>query len=261
LFEELLPEGRPAVIWTDDAKSEEVMERARKRGHELLTVGRKGETIRLVEQSPTPLGQTLVIEHGGKPHRIALPLIGAYQASNVLTAAGLVLATGGEWGATFSAMQRVAPVRGRLERAVISRGGVPVYIDYAHTPDALEAAIAALRPHVEGKLIIVFGAGGDRDRGKRPEMGAIVARLSDVAIVTDDNPRSEDPARIRKDILAGAFGAIEVPGRREAIAEAIRIARAGDIVLVAGKGHETGQIVGDRVLPFDDALVARVCAA
>jgi UDP-N-acetylmuramoyl-L-alanyl-D-glutamate--2,6-diaminopimelate ligase len=261
LFEELLPEGRPAVIWTDDAKSEEVMERARKRGHELLTVGRKGETIRLVEQSPTPLGQTLVIEHGGKPHRIALPLIGAYQASNVLTAAGLVLATGGEWGATFSAMQRVAPVRGRLERAVISRGGVPVYIDYAHTPDALEAAIAALRPHVEGKLIIVFGAGGDRDRGKRPEMGAIVARLSDVAIVTDDNPRSEDPARIRKDILAGAFGAIEVPGRREAIAEASRIARAGDIVLVAGKGHETGQIVGDRVLPFDDALVARECAA
>jgi UDP-N-acetylmuramoyl-L-alanyl-D-glutamate--2,6-diaminopimelate ligase len=261
LFEELLPAGRPAVIWTDDANSEEVVERARKRGHELLTVGRMGETIRLVEQSPTALGQTLVIEHGGKPHRLALPLIGAYQASNVLTAAGLVLATGGEWAATFSAMQRVAPVRGRLERAVISRDGVPVYIDYAHTPDALEAAIAALRPHVEGKLIIVFGAGGDRDQGKRPEMGAVAARLSDMAIVTDDNPRSEDPARIRKDILAGAPGAIEVPGRREAIAEAIRIARAGDIVLVAGKGHETGQIVGNRVLPFDDALVARECAA
>ncbi|HET7575193.1 MAG TPA: UDP-N-acetylmuramoyl-L-alanyl-D-glutamate--2,6-diaminopimelate ligase [Sphingomicrobium sp.] len=261
LFDELLPPGKPAVIWTDDSKSEEVMKRARKRGHELLTVGRKGEAIRLVEQSPTALGQTLVIEHRGKAHRLALPLIGAYQASNVLTAAGLVLATGGEWNATFSAMQRVAPVRGRLERAVISRGGVPVYIDYAHTPDALEAAIAALRPHVEGRLIIVFGAGGDRDRGKRPEMGAVVARLSDVAIVTDDNPRSEDPARIRKDILAGASDAIEVPGRREAIAEAIRIARAGDIVLVAGKGHETGQIVGDRVLPFDDALVARECAA
>jgi UDP-N-acetylmuramoyl-L-alanyl-D-glutamate--2,6-diaminopimelate ligase len=202
-----------------------------------------------------------VLEHGGKRHRLALPLIGAYQSANVLTAAGLVLATGGEWGATFTAMQRVAPVRGRLERAVISRGGVPVYIDYAHTADALEAAIAALRPHVEGRLITVFGAGGDRDQGKRPDMGRVANALSDVVIVTDDNPRSEDPARIRADVMAGAPGASEVPGRREAIAEAIRIAREGDIVLVAGKGHETGQIIGDKVLPFDDALVARECAA
>jgi UDP-N-acetylmuramoyl-L-alanyl-D-glutamate--2,6-diaminopimelate ligase len=261
LFDNLLPTGAPAVIWTDDPKSGEVMERAKRWGHVLLTVGRAGETIRLVEQTPTPLGQTLTLEHAGKTHRLALPLIGAYQASNVLTAAGLVLATGGEWAATFSAMQRVAPVRGRLERAVISRAGAPVYIDYAHTPDALEAAIAALRPHVEGQLITVFGAGGDRDQGKRPEMGAVAERLSDVAIVTDDNPRSEDPRRIRADILAGAPDAREVPGRREAIAEAIRIARAGDIILVAGKGHETGQIIGDRVLPFDDALVARECAA
>jgi UDP-N-acetylmuramoyl-L-alanyl-D-glutamate--2,6-diaminopimelate ligase len=227
----------------------------------VLTVGRKGDAIRLVEQTPTALGQTLVLEHGGKRHRLALPLIGAYQSANVLTAAGLVLATGGEWGATFTAMQRVAPVRGRLERAVISRGGVPVYIDYAHTADALEAAIAALRPHVEGRLITVFGAGGDRDQGKRPDMGRVANALSDVVIVTDDNPRSEDPARIRADVMAGAPGASEVPGRREAIAEAIRIAREGDIVLVAGKGHETGQIVGDKVLPFDDALVARECAA
>ena len=261
LFDELLPPGKPAVIWTDDPKSGEVMERARRRGHEVLSVGRAGETIRLVEQSPTALGQTLLLEHEGKTHRLALPLIGAYQASNVLTAAGLVLATGGKWDATFSAMERVAPVRGRLERAVISRSGVPVYIDYAHTPDALEAAIAALRPHVEGRLITVFGAGGDRDQGKRPEMGAVATRLSDVVIVTDDNPRSEDPAAIRSAIMAGAPGATEVGGRREAIAEAIRIAHAGDIVLVAGKGHETGQIVGDRVLPFDDALVARECAA
>ncbi|MBW8785842.1 MAG: UDP-N-acetylmuramoyl-L-alanyl-D-glutamate--2,6-diaminopimelate ligase, partial [Novosphingobium sp.] len=261
LFDELLPPGKPAVVWADDAKSDEVIERSRRRGHELLTVGRKGETIRLVERTPTSLGQTLLLEHGGKSHRLALPLIGAYQASNVLTAAGLVLATGGKWDATFAAMQRVAPVRGRLERAVISRSGVPVYIDYAHTPDALEAAIAALRPHVEGRLITVFGAGGDRDQGKRPQMGEVAARLSDVVIVTDDNPRSEDPARIRADVLAGAPGATEVPGRREAIAEAIRFAREGDIVLVAGKGHETGQIIGDHVLPFDDALVARECAA
>jgi UDP-N-acetylmuramoyl-L-alanyl-D-glutamate--2,6-diaminopimelate ligase len=261
LFEDLLEPGKPSVIWTDDPKSNEVIERSTRRGHQVLTVGRRGETIRLVDQAPTPLGQTLMLEHGGKPYRLSLPLIGAYQASNVLTAAGLALATGGTWDAIFSAMQRVAPVRGRLERAVISRAGVPVYIDYAHTPDALEAAIAALRPHVEGKLITVFGAGGDRDQGKRPEMGSVATRMSDVVIVTDDNPRSEDPARIRADILAGADGAIEVPGRREAIAEAIRIARGGDIVLVAGKGHETGQIVGDRVLPFDDALVARECAA
>jgi len=261
LFERLLPSGKPAVIWTDDPKSGEVIERCRRAGHDVMTVGREGETIKLVEQSPTALGQALMLEHGGKSHRLALPLIGAYQAANVLTAAGLVLATGGKWADTFSAMQRVAPVRGRLERVVISRGGVPVYIDYAHTPDALEAAIAALRPHVEGRLITVFGAGGDRDQGKRPEMGAVATRLSDVVIVTDDNPRSEDPAIIRSAIMAAAPGATEVPGRREAIAEAIRIAREGDIVLVAGKGHETGQIIGDKVLPFDDALVARECAA
>jgi UDP-N-acetylmuramoyl-L-alanyl-D-glutamate--2,6-diaminopimelate ligase len=261
LFDELLEPGKPAVIWADDPKSLEVIERCGRRGHDVLTVGRNGEAIRLVEQSPTALGQTLLLEHGGKSHRLALPLIGAYQAANVLTAAGLVLATGGKWDDTFAAMQRVAPVRGRLERAVISRAGVPVYIDYAHTPDALEAAIAALRPHVEGRLITIFGAGGDRDQGKRPEMGRVATSLSDVVIVTDDNPRSEDPARIRADIMAGAPGATEVPGRREAIAEAIRIARDGDIVLVAGKGHETGQIIGDRVLPFDDALVARECAA
>jgi UDP-N-acetylmuramoyl-L-alanyl-D-glutamate--2,6-diaminopimelate ligase len=261
LFEELLPPGRPAVIWTDDPRSGEVSERARRRGHQVLTVGRQGKLIRLVEQSPTALGQALQVEHGGKVYKLGLPLIGAYQASNVLTAAALVLATGGDWDDTFAAMQRVSPVRGRLERAVISRSGVPVYIDYAHTPDALEAAIAALRPHVEGRLITVFGAGGDRDQGKRPEMGAVAMRLSDVVIVTDDNPRSEDAAAIRSAIMAGAPGATEVPGRREAIAEAIRIARDGDIVLVAGKGHETGQIIGDQVLPFDDALVARECAA
>jgi len=261
LFEKLLEAGRPSVIWADDPKSGEVIERSKRRGHQVMTVGRMGETIRLVDQAPTALGQTLALEHGGKPYRLALPLIGAYQASNVLTAAGLVLATGGSWDATFSAMQRVAPVRGRLERAVISRGGVPVYIDYAHTPDALDAAIAALRPHVEGRLITVFGAGGNRDQGKRPEMGAVASRMSDIVIVTDDNPRSEDPAVIRSAIMAAAPSAKEVPGRREAIAEAIRVAREGDIILVAGKGHETGQIIGDRVLPFDDALVARECAA
>jgi UDP-N-acetylmuramoyl-L-alanyl-D-glutamate--2,6-diaminopimelate ligase len=176
-------------------------------------------------------------------------------------AAGLVMATGTAFDAAFSAMQRVSPVRGRLERAVISGRGVPVYVDYAHTGDALEAAIAALKPHVEGRLITVFGAGGDRDQGKRPEMGAVASRLSDLVIVTDDNPRGEDPAKIRREVLAGASGAKEIAGRREAIAEAIATARAGDIILLAGKGHEQGQIIGDRVLPFDDVVVARECAA
>jgi UDP-N-acetylmuramoyl-L-alanyl-D-glutamate--2,6-diaminopimelate ligase len=261
LFDEVIEPGRTAVVWTDDPRSDEVIARAKRRGLEVMTVGRKGQSLRLVEQSPSPLGQVLVLEHDGKPHRLAIPLIGAYQAANVMTAAALVLATGGEWRAVFSAMGRVSPVRGRLERAVISRAGAPVYVDYAHTPDALEAAIMALKQHVEGKLIIVFGAGGDRDQGKRAPMGEVAIRLADVVIVTDDNPRSEDPAKIRADILAGAPGAIEVAGRKDAIARALEMARAGDIVLLAGKGHETGQIIGSKVLPFDDALVARECAA
>ncbi len=268
LFDALLAPGAAAVVWTDDPRSDEVIARATARGHTLFTVGRKGDCIRLIAQSPSALGQTLQIEHDSKPYQLALPLIGAYQAANVLTAAGLVLASGGQWDETFAAMQRVAPVRGRLERAVISRAGVPVYVDYAHTADALAAAIEALRPHVAangGRLIAVFGAGGDRDAGKRPDMGAVAARLADVVIVTDDNPRSEDPAAIRAAILAAAPDAAEVAGRREAIAEAIRIAKAGDIILLAGKGHETGQIIGagpsQRVLPFDDALVARECAS
>ena len=265
LFDELLPADGAAVIWTDDPKSAEVIERVRKRGIEPMTVGRSGEFIQLIEQQPTALGQNLVIRHGEGTHRLALPLLGAYQASNVLVAAGLAVATGSSFETVFSAMQRLAPVRGRLERAVISRSGAPVYVDYAHTPDALEAAIAALRPHVSNRLITVFGAGGDRDPGKRPQMGAIAARLSDIVIVTDDNPRGEDAAKIRTEVMAGAPEAIEIEGRREAIAEAIRFAGQGDIILLAGKGHETGQIIGagpkQRVLPFDDALVARECAA
>jgi UDP-N-acetylmuramoyl-L-alanyl-D-glutamate--2,6-diaminopimelate ligase len=166
---------------------------------------------------------------------------------------------------TLENLARVQPVRGRLERAVITRAGAPVYVDYAHTPDAIEAAVEALRPHKERRLIIVFGAGGDRDVGKRAEMGAVAARLADLVIVTDDNPRGEDPALIRRAIMTAAPDAREVPGRREAIAAAVEEAGAGDIILLAGKGHEQGQIVGAgkdmRVLPFDDVAVARECAA
>ena len=261
LFDEVVSADGTAVVWTGDVKSAEVIEHARKRGLRLITAGPEADTIELVSRASTPLGQQLVLRHEGKEHKLSLPLIGAYQMNNVLTAAGLVLATGGNWATTLSGMARVSPVRGRLERAVIGRSGAPVYVDYAHTPDAIEAAIAALRPHVEGRLITVLGAGGDRDEGKRPEMGAVAARLSDVVIVTDDNPRSENPAAIRKAVLTGAPGAIEVGDRRVAIGEAIAMARAGDIVLVAGKGHEQGQIIGDLVLPFDDVTVARECAA
>src|SRR5690349_3923976 len=222
LFDELLPKDATAVIWTDDPKSQDVIERVRRRGIALTTFGRAGQTIRLLEQTPTALGQKLAVRFGEGTYNLALPLIGAYQAANVLVAAGLAMATGSSFESVFSAMQRLAPVRGRLERAVISRAGAPVYIDYAHTPDALEAAIAALRPHVSNRLITVFGAGGDRDAGKRPEMGAVAARLSDVVIVTDDNPRGEDAAKIRSEVLAGAGDAMEIGERRDAIAEAVR---------------------------------------
>ncbi|HEX8622627.1 MAG TPA: UDP-N-acetylmuramoyl-L-alanyl-D-glutamate--2,6-diaminopimelate ligase [Allosphingosinicella sp.] len=261
LFSEVVEPGGAAVIWTDDPRSAEVAARARARGLRLLTVGAEGDTLRLEEREPTQLGQRLTIEARGRVHKVELPLIGAYQAANALTAAGLVLATGGDLERTLACLPRVQGVRGRLERAVITRAGAPVYVDYAHTPDAIEAAVAALRPHARGRLILVFGAGGDRDSGKRPEMGAAAARLAERVIVTDDNPRSEDPAAIRRAILAGAPDALEVPGRREAIAAAIAEAGSDDIVLLAGKGHEQGQIVGDRILPFDDVAVARECAA
>jgi len=261
LFSEVVEPDGAAVIWTDDPKSEEVGRRCRARDLTILTVGAKGETLRLVGRETTQLGQKLTIEAAGKAHSVTMPLIGAYQAANVLTAAGLVLATGGDLGQTLVNLGRVQPVRGRLERAVITRAGAPVYVDYAHTEDALESAIEALRPHARGRLITVFGAGGDRDQGKRPAMGAVAMRMSDLVIVTDDNPRGEDPAAIRRAVLAGAPDAREVPGRRDAIAAAVSEAGADDIILLAGKGHEQGQIVGDQVLPFDDVTVARECAA
>jgi len=265
LFTEVVDEDGSVVVWADDPKSADVMAAVRDRGVRLLSVGSAGEALRLLDRMPTALGQTLKLEVEGKTREVKLPLIGAYQAANALVAAGLVIATGGDIALTLSNLQRVAPVRGRLERAAISRTGAPVYVDYAHTPDGLEAAILALRPHTQGRLITVFGAGGDRDTGKRPLMGEVATRLSDRTIVTDDNPRSEDPAAIRKDVLAGAPGAVEIGGRREAIAAAIAEAQAGDIVLIAGKGHEQGQIIGAgdqmRILPFDDVTVARECAA
>ncbi|HEV2568741.1 UDP-N-acetylmuramoyl-L-alanyl-D-glutamate--2,6-diaminopimelate ligase [Sphingomonas sp.] len=262
LFEEVVDEDGTAVVWADDgAHSQRVVEVSRARGLRVLTVGEGGEALKLVSRTPSRLGQQLVIEAEGKSYKVTLPLIGAYQAANACVAAGLAIATGADPAKTLEHLARVTPVRGRLERAAITRAGAPIYVDYAHTPDAIEAAAAALRPHTKGRLIIVFGAGGDRDQGKRPEMGRVASQVAELVIVTDDNPRSEDAAQIRRDILAGAPDARDVAGRRDAIAEAVATAGADDVILLAGKGHEQGQIVGDRVLPFDDVTVARECAA
>ena len=262
LFTDVVDDDGTAVVWADDEPwSGRVIAAARARGLKVVSVGTAGETLMLKSRTPTALGQTLVVTADGRDHSIALPLIGAYQAANALVAAGLVIACGGAVAATLAQLARVRPVRGRLERAVIARSGAPVYVDYAHTPDALEAAAAALRPHTRGRLILVFGAGGDRDQGKRPLMGAAAVAIADQVIVTDDNPRSEDPAMIRAAILVAAPGASEVADRRAAIATAIAASGADDVVLIAGKGHEQGQIVGAQVLPFDDVQVARECAA
>ena len=270
LFDEVVDPAGAAVIWADDQWSVKAIGHAEKRGLRVFTVGERadgqGMSIRLLARTPSQLGQTLEIEFAGQQRKVNLPLIGAYQAANALVSAGLVLATGGDPAQVFDALARLQPVRGRLERAAISRAGAPVYVDYAHTPDALEAAIAALRPHCSGKLIVVFGAGGDRDPGKRAPMGQVVASQADLGLITDDNPRGEDPAAIRAMVMAGGPGVLRDGGaRREAIAAAIAQAGRDDIVLIAGKGHEQGQIMGAgeqcRVLPFDDVTVARECAA
>lgn len=265
LFTEVVEPDGAAVVWADDAYSSVVVAAAEARGLRLLTVGEGGKALRLVARVPTQLGQTLTIAAGEQQYKINLPLIGAYQAANALVSAGLVVATGGDIAQTLASLARLQPVRGRLERAAITRVGAPIYVDYAHTPDAIEAALAALRPHASGRLILVFGAGGDRDAAKRPEMGRAAAAGADVAIITDDNPRGEDPAAIRAAIAAGAPEARVIGDRREAIAAAIAEARADDIICVAGKGHEQGQIVGRGdamcVIPFDDVAVARESAA
>jgi len=265
LFTEVVDDGGTAVIWADDEWSARAAEVATTRGLKLFTVGEGGKAIRLISRKPGALGQETKIVCEGQAYASRLPLIGSYQVANALVAAGLAIASGCASAQVFDAVSRLQPVRGRLERAAITQAGAPVYIDYAHTPDALEAAIAALRPHVSGRLITVFGAGGDRDKGKRAPMGEVAVQGSELVFVTDDNPRGEDPASIRAEVMRGAAGAQEIGDRRQAIAAAIAAAGSTDIVLVAGKGHEQGQIIGAganrRVLPFDDVTVARECAA
>jgi UDP-N-acetylmuramoyl-L-alanyl-D-glutamate--2,6-diaminopimelate ligase len=251
LFEALIAPGGAAVIDLDHEHAEAFVAAAKARGLTIMSVGRAGEGIRLLDAAVDGFAQRLRLEHGGRRFDVRLPLPGAFQVDNALVAAGLALATGGDPAAVFAALEHLTGAKGRLERVAASRGA-EIFVDYAHKPDALAKALDALRPYAAGRLIVVFGAGGDRDRGKRPLMGAIAAAKADRVIVTDDNPRSEDPAAIRTAIMAAAPGAIEIGDRSEAIRAAIAALRQGDVLLIAGKGHETGQIIGERVVPFSD---------
>jgi UDP-N-acetylmuramoyl-L-alanyl-D-glutamate--2,6-diaminopimelate ligase len=251
LFEALVTEGGAAVVNADHAQAERVAAAAKARRLNIITVGRKGESLRLIASDIDGFAQRLKIAHDGREFSLRLPLVGAFQVENALVAAGLAIATGGNPEGVFAALEKLKGAKGRLE-LVGSKDGAPIFVDYAHKPDALEKALLALRPYAKRKLVVVFGAGGDRDQGKRPLMGAIAARHADSVIVTDDNPRSEHPAAIRAAILAAAPGAAEIGDRTEAIRAAIAGLRTGDVLLIAGKGHETGQIVGNRTLPFSD---------
>ncbi len=217
----------------------------------VMTIGVNGDDIKLVDGAIEGFNQVVTLAHQGKTYTIKLPLVGAFQVQNAALAAGLVIATGSDPARVFASLEKLQGAKGRLE-LVGTRNGAPIFIDYAHKPDALQKALDALRPYARAKLAVVFGAGGDRDKGKRPLMGRIAIENADRIIVTDDNPRSEDPATIRAEILAAAAGATEIGDRNEAIRAGIAGLQEGDVLLIAGKGHETGQIVGDRVLPFSD---------
>ena len=258
LFETLLPRGRTAVLNADSDAYSAFAAASIMSGLGVMGVGERGRDLALVARRATPEGQRLTIDVQGDLHEVLLPLAGAFQASNALVAAGLCIAAGESAGRVLAAMEKIEGAQGRLERinGGANSGGGEVYVDYAHTPDGLETVLKALRPHATGRLIVVFGAGGDRDRAKRPLMGEIAGRLADVAIVTDDNPRSEDPAAIRKAVREGCPDAQEIGDRRRAIQHAIGLMREGDVVVIAGKGHEQGQIVGGMTHPFDDATEA-----
>lgn len=260
LFRELLEPGQPAVINVDAPFSDRVVDVVRERGLQLITVGRGGKTLTLQSVVHDGFQQALHLQHAGKDYHARLPLVGAYQTDNALVAAGLALAVGGAPDDVFEAMETLKGVPGRLEIVGHCNGGL-VVIDYAHKPEALEAALDGTRPFVSGKLVCVFGCGGDRDSGKRPIMGKIAVEKADRVIVTDDNPRTEDPVEIRRQIMQAAKGGEEIGDRRRAIQAAISTMQSGDVVVIAGKGHETGQIVGRDVLPFSDHEEARQAMA
>lgn len=252
LFSELLSMGAAAVINMDSPYGAEVLRIALDRGLVPFTVGQAGTSLKLLSVIRNGLGQQLKIETRNSTYDVALPLVGEFQTSNALVAAGLVIAAGGEESLALHALESLKGAKGRLELVGVAVNGASVFVDYAHTPDALENAIAALRPSVMGQLCVVFGCGGDRDKGKRPIMGEIAARLADRIIITDDNPRGEDASTIRKEIIIAAPKAVEIGDRAKAIAAGVKALKAGDVLLVAGKGHEEGQIVGKALLPFSD---------
>ena len=251
LFEDLIAPDGTAVINVDDCYAGRVMEAAKKRKLRIISVGEHGEDIKLGAGSIDGFAQVVTVVHAGRTYKVRLPLVGAFQVQNAAVAAGLAVATEAEPARVFAALERLAGAKGRLELAG-THNGAPVFIDYAHKPDALKKALESLRPYVSGKLIVIFGAGGDRDTGKRPIMGRIAAEHADRVVVTDDNPRGENPAAIRAAILTNAPGATEIGDRAQAIKKTIAGLSIGDVLLIAGKGHETGQIIGDRVLPFSD---------
>ncbi len=259
LFQTLLPRGGTAVLNADSDAFKAFAAAAILAGQTVLSVGEQGQSLRLVGREATAGGQRLTITETEHTYTVHLPLVGAYQASNALVAAGLCIAVGEDVAKVLAALEHIEGAPGRLQRVGVGPRGGEAFVDYAHTPNGLETVLGALRPHARGRLIVVFGAGGDRDRGKRPLMGEIAARMADLAIVTDDNPRTEDASAIRAAILAAAPGAREIGDRRVAIAAAVAELAEGDILVVAGKGHEPGQLVGQTLLPFDD--VTEVSAA
>lgn len=257
LFSELLVADAPAIIFADDPASEEAVKIASDSGADVRTVGRKGEFLSLKKVEHLQFHQTVEISHDGKLHRIDFPLAGDFQIANGLVSAGLAIATGTPAEIAFNALESLKGASGRLELIGKNEHSAPAYVDYAHKPDALEQVLKALRPFTSGKLVLVVGCGGDRDPGKRPIMGDIAIRFADLVIVTDDNPRTENPQDIRSQIMAAADGATEIGDREEAIHYACAMLKEGDCLVVAGKGHEEGQIVGDKVLPFSDHQVLR----
>ncbi len=261
LFDTVMAPGGVAVLNVDAPEFDRLREVCAARRHRIVTFGRGTGDLRLIETTPAGHGQQLVVEAGGRRHAIDFPLAGEFQAANALCAVGLVVACGGDLDDALAALSELEGVPGRVELVARHPSDAPVYVDYAHTPDALANVLKALRPHVAGRLVVVFGCGGDRDRAKRPIMGEVTARLADRVIVTDDNPRGEDPSLIRAAALAACPGATEIGDRAAAIEAAVGELATGDLLVIAGKGHEQGQIVGARVIPFDDAAVARAAVS
>ena len=266
LFQSLIVDGGTAVLNADIPEYRPLRAASEARGLAVMGYGESPtlnpeRDLRLASRTPLRNGQILDLTLRGRAYRVELNLMGTFQAMNVLAALGLVLATGGDAEAATAAVPKLTGVPGRVERVATAPNGAAVYVDYAHKPGALETMLAAMRPHVQGRLVLVFGCGGDRDKGKRPLMGEIAMRLADRVYVTDDNPRSETPANIRAEIMETAPGASEIGDRAEAITAAVRDLQPADTLVIAGKGHERGQIVGDKVIPFDDAEVARDAVA